>query len=90
MFERGQKYLNTFKKYWTRAKIFEHGQKIFELADGLGIKVSFIICTYKTFYWNPKVSRKKNIEVLIRFQIGLDPIMGAWNEPTISRLSNNL
>ena len=34
--------------------------------------------------------KKKIIEVLIRFQIGLDPIMGAWNEPTISRLSNNL
>ena len=37
MFEHGQKYLNTFKKYWTQSKIFEHGQKIFELADGLGI-----------------------------------------------------
>ena len=29
--------MNTFKKYWTQSKIFEHGQKIFEPADGLGI-----------------------------------------------------
>ena len=24
------------KKYWTQSKTFEHGQKIFELANGLG------------------------------------------------------
>ena len=36
-FEHGQKYLKTFKNYWTQSKTFEHGQKIFELPDGLGI-----------------------------------------------------
>mgnify|MGYP002041873330 CR=1 FL=1 len=37
MFEHCQKYLNALKKYWTWSKIFEHGQKNFEQADGLSI-----------------------------------------------------
>ena len=40
-FEHCQKYLDTFKKYWTQSKIFEHGQKIIELADGLDTRVEF-------------------------------------------------
>ena len=39
IFEHDQKCLNTFKNYWTQSKIFEHGQKIFELAYGLGMSV---------------------------------------------------
>ena len=39
----------------------------------------------KKIAWSQRI-----IEVLIWIQIGLDPIMGAWDEPTISRLSNNL
>ena len=35
-FEHGQKYLDTFKNYWTHSKILEHGQK---LADGIVIQL---------------------------------------------------
>ena len=39
-FDYGQKNLNVFKKYWTCSKKFEHGQNnIFELADGIGIRL---------------------------------------------------
>ena len=33
----GQKNLNMFQKNWPQSKKFEHGQNIFELADGIGI-----------------------------------------------------
>ena len=52
IFEHGQKYLDTFKKHWTLSKIFENGQKISELADGLGIKYSwyFGLCIKKSVH----------------------------------------
>ena len=43
--EHGQKYLNTFKEYWAWSKMFEHGQKIFKLADGFGLHISKFLPT---------------------------------------------
>ena len=33
-------YLSMVKNIWTHSKIFEQGQKLFELADGLGISTA--------------------------------------------------
>ena len=43
IFEHVQKYLNTFKNYWKQSKTFEHDQKIFELADGIGVNFEFTL-----------------------------------------------
>ena len=62
--------MNTFKKYRTQSKTFDHGQKIFELPDGLGTKVFLKKCQTIPFFSifqteagkNKFVSTVKNID----------------------------